>query len=96
MEFDQWLLEEVGAPIEALEDFDVIRHDFGFASLHLHSLFGITRQLLFETETGAVYDIPKDRWEEIVAMPTAVDVEMALQDRLITKVIWNGEPPDDR
>ena len=56
---------------------------FGYGIIHIHSLFGRVRQVLLETEEGIFYDIPKDKFEEIMALPSMLDMEVALADRCI-------------
>lgn len=72
--YTQCLRQEIGADEWWDEDGD----DVGYAVVHHHYLFGRWRQSILETDTGFLYNIPRGRVEEIMKLPTVMDMEFAL------------------
>lgn len=64
------------------ENIDVLT-SFGYCTIHIHSLFGKVRQVLVENEVGLLYDVPLDEMRQVLALPTVMDMEVYLQDRII-------------
>lgn len=82
-EMERFLIEDLEVDPDALESVEILKDPFGYAVLHIHSFLGSVRQLLFETETGAIYEIPKVMWDDVLSLPSALDMEVALRDHQI-------------
>ena len=68
---------------EETEEEDAHIVGFGYCVIHIHSIFGRVRQILMETETGMFYNIPVGKFEDVMKLPTVLDMEIALADQCV-------------